>query len=287
MGGRLCPAEATRRAPITDLNILQRTLKELRKMTPRHHTGNYVTRYIQMLYAASFSNPISTIQDRLPPRADTGDTLLSTQVTGTSPIKYHGTRTTHLVKRKSLSKKARGKAPRRNKTDDAASWPYLIEAQQHAYHPMLVQLKLAHRGLMKSMRQKDVDDAIPDEIDDQALKQVAEWRRQLEQGDNSLSRRVEAILDTMQQHLDLHLHDSFILVDESVWFFDIVAIALKKTYHSVTHDTYKGRLDTVQRHLTIKKVAQAMPPHSILASRGTGGQGLSMQFAKVVIRCGP
>lgn len=30
-----------------------------------------------------------------------------------------------------------------------------------------------------------------------------------------------------------------------------------------------------------------MPPHSILASRGTGGQGLSMEVAKVVIRCGP
>ncbi|RKL47667.1 hypothetical protein BFJ72_g1899 [Fusarium proliferatum] len=91
----------------------------------------------------------------------------------------------------------------------------------------------------------------------------------------------------MQQHLDLRPHYSFIIVDESVWFLDIVAIALKKTYHSVTHDTYKGRLDTVQRHLTIKKVAQAMPPHSLLASRGTGGQGLSMQFAKVVFRCGP
>ncbi|CVK93817.1 uncharacterized protein FMAN_03165 [Fusarium mangiferae] len=146
---------------------------------------------------------------------------------------------------------ARGKGPRRNKA--------------------MLQLKLAHRGLIESMRQEDVDDAIPDEMDDQALEPVAEWRRQLEQGDNSLSRRVEAILDTMQQHLDLGPHESFIIVDESVWFLDIVVIALKKTYHSVTHDTYKGRLDTVQRHLTIKKVAQSMPPHSILASRGTGG----------------
>lgn len=108
-----------------------------------------------------------------------------------------------------------------------------------------MQLKLAHGGLMESMRQEDVDDAIPDEMDDQALEQVAECRRQLGQGDNSLSRRVEAILDTMQQHLDFHPHDSFIIVDENVWFLDIVAIALKKTYHSVTHDTYKGRLDTV------------------------------------------
>lgn len=52
--------------------------------------------------------------------------------------------------------------------DDAAGWPYLIEAQRHACHSMLVQLNLAHRGLMvmESMRQEDVDDAIPDEMDD-------------------------------------------------------------------------------------------------------------------------
>ncbi|KAF5537458.1 hypothetical protein FNAPI_11416 [Fusarium napiforme] len=61
------------------------------------------------------------------------------------------------------------------------------QAQQHAYHPMLVQLKLAHRGLMEFVRQEDVEDAIPDDMDDQALEQVAEWCRQLEQGDNSLS----------------------------------------------------------------------------------------------------
>ncbi|KAF5619234.1 global transactivator [Fusarium tjaetaba] len=108
--------------------------------------------------------------------------------------------------------------------------PY--QAQQHAYHPMLVQLKLTHRGLMEFMRQEDVDDAIPD---DQALEQVAEWCRQLEQGDNSLSSRVEAILDTVRQHLDLYPEDSFVMVDESVWFLDIVAIALRKAYHPITN----------------------------------------------------
>ncbi|KAF5599308.1 global transactivator [Fusarium pseudocircinatum] len=158
-------------------------------------------------------------------------------------------------------RKSRGKAPR-GKKDDGTGWLHLIEAQQHAYHPMLVQLKLAHRGLMES---------------------VAEWCRQLGKGDNSLSRRVEAILDTIQEHLDLRPDDSFIIVDESVWFLDIVAIALKKTYHPVAHDTYNGRLDTVQRHLTIKKVDQAMPLHTLLASRGTGSQGLDMQFANIVI----
>ncbi|KAF5986100.1 global transactivator [Fusarium coicis] len=122
---------------------------------------------------------------------------------------------------RSQGRKSRGKASR-GKKDHGSGWLHLIEAQQYAYHPMLVQLKLAYRGLMES------------------LEQVAEWCRQLEQGDNSLSRRVETIFDTMQQHLDLRPGDSFIIVDESVWFLDIVAIALKKTYHPVANDAYNG-----------------------------------------------
>ncbi|KAG5746192.1 hypothetical protein H9Q69_004018 [Fusarium xylarioides] len=174
-----------------------------------------------------------------------------------------------MKSKKSQGLKSRGKAPQSKKADGA------------------VQLKLAQGGLVESMRRGDVDDAIPDDLDAQALEQIAEWCQQLEQGDNSLSRRVQAILDTMRQHLDRRPDDSLIIVDESVWFPDMMAIALKKTYHSVAHDTYNGRLDTVQRHLTIKKISQATPPHTLLAGRGTGGQGLNMQFSKVVIRCGP
>ncbi|KAL9569841.1 hypothetical protein ACKAV7_005904 [Fusarium commune] len=82
-------------------------------------------------------------------------------------------------------------------------------------------------------------------------------------------------------------HGSCIIVDESEWFLDIVAITLRKRYHLVGHDTYSGRRDTVQRHLVIKMVSQATLPHALLASRGTDGQGLNFQFENVVIRCGP
>ncbi|KAI7766783.1 hypothetical protein LZL87_005083 [Fusarium oxysporum] len=82
-------------------------------------------------------------------------------------------------------------------------------------------------------------------------------------------------------------HGSCIIVDESEWFLDIVAITLRKRYHLVGHDTYSGRRDTVQRHLVIKMVSQATLPHALLASRGTNGQGLNFQFENVVIRCGP
>ncbi|KAF4499407.1 global transactivator [Fusarium agapanthi] len=252
--------------PITDFIILQKTFKELGEMAHRHHTGKHLTRCLQMLDAASFLNTISTLQDRLPHR-------------------------TGIVLRFALASDDRRKSEEESWNTVnlcfGEGWSHLIEGQQGAYHPMLVQLKLAHKGLMKSMRQEDIGDAIPDDADAQALAQVAGWCQHLEQGDHSLSRRVQAILDIVRQHLDFRPDGSFIIVDESVWFLDIVAIALKKTYHPVGHDTYNGRLDTVQRHLTIKKVTQVTPPHTLLASRGAGGQGLNMQFANVVILCGP
>ncbi|KAF5675721.1 global transactivator [Fusarium circinatum] len=120
-------------------------------------------------------------------------------------------------------------------------------------------LKLAHKYLMEPMRQEDIDDAIPDNADAQPLAQVAEWCQYLEQGDNSLSRRVQAILNIVRQHLDFRPEDPFIIVDESLWFLDIVAIALKKIYHPIGHDTYNARLDTVQRHLTIGKLLELRP----------------------------
>ncbi|KAK2676361.1 SNF2, N-terminal [Fusarium oxysporum f. sp. vasinfectum] len=132
---------------------------------------------------------------------------------------------------------------RRNKKDDAAGCAHHIEAQQYAYHPMLVQLKVAHKGLTEYMRQEDTDDAPPSDTDAQALAQVSERCQLLEQGRNSLSRRVKVVLDTIRQHLDVRLDDSFTIADESVWFLDIVAIALMKviirsiTIHTVANTT--------------------------------------------------
>ncbi|KAF5974598.1 global transactivator [Fusarium bulbicola] len=208
---------------ITDFNTLQKTFKELGQMAPLHHTGKHMTRYIQMLDAASFSNPISTLQDRPPHR-------------------------TSIVLRFALASDGRRKTPRSKK--------------------------------------EDIDDAIPDNADAQPLAHAAEWCQHLEQGDNSLSRRVQTILDIVRRRLDFRPDDSFIVVDESLWFLDIVTIAPEKTYQPVSHDTCNGRLDTIQRHLTINKVARVTPLHTLLTSRGTGGQGLNMQFANVIIRCG-
>ncbi|KAF5532641.1 global transactivator [Fusarium mexicanum] len=125
--------------------------------------------------------------------------------------------------------------------------------------------------LGRQSKKGDIGDAISEDADAQALAHAAEWCQHLEQGDNSLSRRVQAILNIVRQHLDFRPDGSFIIVDESVWFLDIVAIALEKTYHPVGHDTYNGRLDTVQRHSTINKIAQVTPLHTLLTSRGTGG----------------
>ncbi|KAF9776410.1 hypothetical protein IL306_005397 [Fusarium sp. DS 682] len=112
------------------------------------------------------------------------------------------------------------------------------------------------------------------------------WWNLLEQGRNSHSRRVKKIVGTVRQHLDWYPNDSIIIVNKSVWFLGIVAVALSKSYHLLPYDKHNGRLDIVQRHLGIKKVIQAANLHILLISRDTGGQGLNLQFANVVIRRG-
>ncbi|KAH7250611.1 hypothetical protein B0J15DRAFT_467482 [Fusarium solani] len=53
------------------------------------------------------------------------------------------------------------------KDEKFMGWKYLIEAQQHASHPMLVELKLEKETLIRAMNQGDAVDPI-DEDDGEA-----------------------------------------------------------------------------------------------------------------------
>jgi hypothetical protein len=183
-------------------------------------SGGKSLRYIQVLDAASYMKPISTIQDCLPPRTDIVRHFALDSDDRKKPnhafMEFKQLILPRRMNNKSQSKKSRGKAPRHMKKDDAAGWAHLIEAQQYTYHPMLIELKLAHKGLMESVRHEDTDGALPDDANGQALAQVAEWCELLEQGRNSHSRRVKMVLGTVRQQIDTWPNDSFIIVDERV-----------------------------------------------------------------------
>lgn len=143
----------------------------------------------------------TNIQCHFPPRTALCDTSLSTRTTDKRPITLSWITSNSSCRggeaRNHEARRRVARPLRRNKKDDAAGCTHLIEAQQYAYHPMLVQLKVAHKGLTEYMRQEDIDDAPPGDTDAQALAQVSEPCQLLEQGRNSLSRRVKVVLDTI------------------------------------------------------------------------------------------
>jgi SNF2 family DNA or RNA helicase len=167
-----------------------------------------------------------------------------------------------------------------------AGWKHLVTAQQYSYHPMLVELKFERRALERAMRRNEAVDVI-EQGDEAATDQLVKWRERLEADENWLSPRVQMVLDVVYRHQDRFPDHSFLIVDESVYFLDILAIAFKKAYEPVPHTEYNGRLSTIDRHLVIQKAFETTPPQIMLASRGTGGQGLNLQCFNVLIQCGP
>jgi hypothetical protein len=137
----------------------------------------YMIRHIQILDAASFLKPISNITFR--PGLTLCDTSFSTRTTGKRPITLSWITSNSSCRggeaRNHEARRRVARPLRRNKKDDAAGCAHLIEAQQYAYHPMLVHLKVAHKGLTEYMRQEDIDDAPPSDTNAQALAQVPEW----------------------------------------------------------------------------------------------------------------
>ncbi|KAF4473486.1 global transactivator [Fusarium agapanthi] len=95
------------------------------------------------------------------------------------------------------------------------------------------------------------------------------------------------ILDVVYQHIDLYSDHSFLIVDESVYFLDILAIAFKKAYEPAPYTEYNGRLSAMERHLVVKKASETKPPQIMLASRGTVGNDIDPQCFNVLIQCGP
>jgi hypothetical protein len=111
----------------------------------------------------------------------------------------------------------------------------------------------------------------------------------------------------MRAYLNNHTDDAFIIMDESVFFLDIVPVAIRKSFpideNNPDGDTtdggdipvdgkipvfrYDGRSTPDDREAILKQFNMTTGPRVLLASLGTGGQGLNLQIADVPIRCGP
>lgn len=82
--------------------------------------------------------------------------------------------------------------------------------------------------------------------------------------------------------------DAFVVMDESVFFLDIVQVAISKYFdEEIPVFRYNGRECAGENNAAVERLNAAQGFRILLATRGAGGQGLNLQSANVLIRCGP
>jgi len=122
-----------------------------------------------------------------------------------------------------------GEFLRRRKDDGLYNaFAYFVRTRHYAYHPLLLELRdiEARRHLAAMTRDEVLDEALLGEY----AERVTKWRKLVNKGRNWESTRTVALIDFMRAYLKNHTDDAFIIMDESVFFLDIVPVAIKKSF---------------------------------------------------------
>ncbi|KIH93418.1 hypothetical protein SPBR_04120 [Sporothrix brasiliensis 5110] len=180
-----------------------------------------------------------------------------------------------------------GKKSKTKKEQSRLALSKLVKAQQAACHKSLPKVyHIEH----KISEQTSGDAAGPQavvKLDEDDRAKLKAWLSEMRTNDNWRSPRVSAILKTVETHQATDPTDAIIIFDESVLFLSIVEIALKATQPGTNLFTYDGRLDVTERAAALQSFKEATDPKILLMSRSSGGVGLNVQFANVVVQSCP
>lgn len=165
-------------------------------------------------------------------------------------------------------------------------WASLIRAQQYAYHPELVRMmELDRKMANQHLTAEGILDTIQMTTNEE--KHYLDWKKSINEGEKSRSARVDVIIDIFNYSRDLRPGDAILILDESTFFLDILEAAFTHVmFDPVKVFRYDDRHGPAERHLTLRAFSEASGTRIVLAPRNTGGQGLNLQAANVVIRCG-
>jgi SNF2 family DNA or RNA helicase len=170
-------------------------------------------------------------------------------------------------------------------------WGEQIKATQFAFHPSLPRIMELYRKADNTRRSmmSEVKFKAHQLLTPKEKLEWEEWRTMIREGDNCLSERVDAILDIINLSRDRRPGDSILILDESAYFLEILEVAITTMHDPLPVFRYTGDQEPAERHVTLTAfVASAGIRTSVmLSTRGAGGQGLNLQCANVVIRCGP
>lgn len=240
-------------------------------------TGKHFDRLVQMLDAVTLRRPASIISSRLPKlHLKTVEVKLDQADIEISNIHF-----------KRYLKSVRKNRETGSRRELEVNWSALAKAQQQAYHPMLSEILFLETKAQK--KAADGDPMADKLMNKKDLQKLSEWRDKLGRDGNWRSPRVMAIIDTIDTHRDMRKvpDDAFLIMDESVYFLDIVEIAVRNMHESLPVFRYDGRASISERDIVLERFFAATGPRALLASRGTGIQGLNMQCANVLIQCSP
>ncbi|KAH7027377.1 P-loop containing nucleoside triphosphate hydrolase protein [Microdochium trichocladiopsis] len=165
------------------------------------------------------------------------------------------------------------------------AWGALIKAQQLAYHPALLNV-MAKRRDNQGGRQ-NAENGFDHVGTDEDREEIATWITDIEESRTWSSSRVDAIIDTFHLHQERRTDDAVAIMGDSVCFLDILEIALRHSPFPVKVFRLDGRVDPALRALVLKEFEDAEGCRIMLTSRAVRGVGLNLQFANVLIQCGP
>jgi len=114
------------------------------------------------------------------------------------------------------------------KDDNAAKWSLLTKAHQYAMHEALVEI-------MQYVRISKPSDEHEDESADQlpnyqAIQKWEHWREILEKNNRWRSECVNTLIQEINRQRDLDPKACILVFSESVYFLDVVEIALKNMH---------------------------------------------------------
>ncbi|KAL4727264.1 hypothetical protein ACLX1H_006170 [Fusarium chlamydosporum] len=115
-----------------------------------------------------------------------------------------------------------------------------------------------------------------------------EWYETVKEENNWRSERTSNLMTLVSLHRQGRPDDAFVVMDESVFFLDIVQVAISKYFdEEIPVFRYNGRECAGENNAAVERLNAAQGFRILLATRGAGGQGLNLQSANVLIRCGP
>lgn len=269
---------------ITSRHVMQALFSEKVNggRSPRH---KYLVRLMQMMDACTLRRPHSVIASLLPPLTSTivnfeldDDDLFYSNEAFKEFKKSLGPEKPPGAGGASSSNSGRTK-------QKLAGFASLFQAMQQTNHPKLIDIMAIERkSIVKNSIMQDVPDAslALDDDDEEAL---LAWRTELAQDRAWRSSRVDTIVDIVNRHRDWRTEDAFVVMDESVFFLDILDIAFTNMHEPLPCFRYDGRQRPAERNIKLEEFRKAKGARILLMSRAAGGVGLNIQAANVMIRC--